>query len=415
MKLRKVSDMFMTERAGEVMKAVEGLTGPCDAELNVDGDGYTLKTESLEDLATAAMFFRDAVDGMKNTPTPHIVVEVDTSRISELAREAQDCIDKAVADMHVVCADTDSVFVCGLNGGMSTGKVASKFNDHFTDGGTPKKQVRIKISDIKRPKFIHSLCASTRDRKSISDRDFDEASFRWYDDEDDTHCIMKLRDMEVVGITRKHPNNVYNEYTGKTMSFNRAFDKLEKAVLKVNANRKYGVMADISRCDDTIKGVAIQDISNGEHGNVRIEGNIYRCIAGKSIKKGDLIYADVDGKVYPKKSKRPFYHGGIDFACEPQGYSGGRVEFDFESTCGSIPKNSNIKDGDALQHVFIGGVWKWISVPQYAVKSECTDKETKSDDITITMSRKEAQSLYKTLSKTDDNNRQYWDLFNALK
>ena len=367
-----VYDIFGLRRMREVADSLEGLKSPCDAELNVDSEGYTLKTSTLEDLATAATFFRDAVDGKKNNPTPHIVVEVDTSRITELVREAQKCIDRAVENMHVVCADTESVFVCGLNGGMSTG---TKFNRHFTDGGTPKKQVHIKISDIKRPKFIHSLCASTRDRKSISDRDFDEASFRWYDDEDDTHCIMKLHDLKVVGITRRHPDDTANEYIGKSLSFNRAFDKLEKAVLKDAP---------------TIIGAALESVLKHQNLHVGRCGEIISCIAGTDVERGDMLYVGPGGLVYPEGFERTdMYHGGTE-------------------------SSRSIENGTIVYgHVFLDGEWKWMYTPKTETKSECTDKE--SDDITITMSHGQAKRLYRTLGENGEHTAQFWDLFHALK
>lgn len=257
-----------------------------------------------------------------------------------------------------------------------------KKHSNFTDGGTPKKQVHIKISDIKRSKFIHSLCASTRDRKSISDRDFDEASFRWYDDEDDTHCIMKLHDLEVVGITRKHPDDTPNEYIGKSLSFNRAFDKLEDAVNGV--------------ADKTCVGIALHDACAGCWVTVGSVGMVTQCRAGVDIKKGADICNGNNGRVYPKKSERPFYHGGI-----VNGSSSGTAA------------SSNIENGTIVYgHVFLDGEWKWMYTPKTETKSECTDKE--SDDITITMNREQGEEALKTLQENPGNIDTYWNLFHAL-
>ena len=312
-----VHDIFGLRRMREVADRLEGLKAPCDAELNVDSDGYTLKTSTLEDLATAATFFRDAVDGGKeDVPTCTIDVGILTPK------DAENCAE-----------------------------IIMKRYSHFTNGGTPKKQVHIKISDIKRPKFVHSLCASTRDRKSISDRDFDEASFGWYDDKDDTHCIMKLHDLEVVGITRKHPDDTPNEYIGKSLSFNRAFAKLEDAVNGVTDKSCVGTAATSSTIDNYV--------------NINTGGCIHRCIAGADIGIGDEVYVGHGGRVYPKKSELSFYHGGIDFACE--------------STCGCTPDGLVIIDDELCK------------VGTSKTESEDVSKESKeSDDITITMSRKKA-------------------------
>ena len=287
-----------------------------------------------------------------------IKFEIDTSELSRISREVRDTVNRFLLNKPVpLYMDTDCIVMdCDVRTSEDAVEYAKMFMakyKHFTDVGTSKKQVYIKISDIKRPKFVHSLCASTRVRKSISDRDFDEATFRWCNDGDDTHCIMKLHDLKVVGITRKHPDDTPNEYIGKSLSFNRAFAKLEAAVNGVS--------------DKTCVGYAMQPAFKGGYVHATSVGRTILCRAGTHIAKGDALYNGDDGKVYPKKSERPFSNGG---------YSGGMLEthvssekkdtivFDFESTCGCKPSEMS----DVAKRI--------MGLCEAETKSESTDKES---------------------------------------
>lgn len=258
----------------------------------------------------------------------------------------------------------------------------------FTDVGTHKKQVQedVKITDDKRGKFINDLRACTRARKTISDDNYGSIVFTWITDKNLTRCEMTLNDVTRSGVATKHPEDIENEYIGKSLSFNRAFDKLEKAVNKGKPNHIYGVMG-----DPRVVGISLGNANMGKVVYVNAHLGVYRSIAGADIKKGDALYTGKNGTVLPKEYERPFYHGGIDFACE--------------STCGCFPEGLVIIDDE------------WLKVerkkPESEVKSECTDKE--SDDITITMSRKDAECVKETLRKNDGNEIVYWTLIANLK
>ena len=275
-----------------------------------------------------------------------ITVTIDTSELSRISKEMRKTMDLVLCGKPpMLYMDTDS-FICNIKTSASVENWAETFMKryrHFTDGGTPKKQVQedVKIPIDKRDKFGIDLNASTRARKTISDKDFDAAECRWDSGKNWTHCKMSLNGVTYYGIARKHPDDTPNEYIGKSLSFNRAFAKLEDAVNGVG--------------DKACVGHAIHPAFRGGYVNVSSSGRTILCRAGAHIAKGNVVYNGDDGKVYPKKSERLFYHGGIDLACE--------------STCGCIPEGFVIIDDELCK---VGR------------------KESVSDDITITMSRKKA-------------------------
>ena len=290
-----VSDMFMTDKEKEICKALDGLIAPCDAELNVSGGGYTLKTNNIEDLATATMFFRDAV------------------------------VDNGIKE----------------------------FN-HFIDGGMSKDP--IKIPDIKFGMFVSKLKQNARNRTGM----YRNVQVDWRDKitygKHITQCNISINAALVgVGIAIKHKNDVENEYIGKSLSFNRAFDKLEKAVLGIE--------------DEKVVGTALSMAFEDNYVNVGRSGSITRCITGADVDRGDAVYVGHGGRVYPANSKQKSYRGG-------------RVE------------DSKIKPETKSE-----------SMP---------DLMPIHDDITITMSREQAEDVLETLRNNPGNIFTYLDLHEKI-
>ena len=254
------------------------------------------------------------------------------------------------------------VAIGSLNDCLKFAEVLIKKHSRFTDGGTPKKQVQkpVKIPEDKKWKFSQQLLYSARKQSGIDDF----IGFLWTRCGPQTVCKITYDGVIYFGTTMKHPEDVENEYKAKSKSFNRALAKLVDAVNGVSEKECVGVATGAALRSCTVH-VRLHD---GSH-----------CIAraGKDVNMGDRLCTDGNGHVYPvekpKKSERPFTNGG---------YSGGRVNLNFESMRACSPE------------------WS-IPAVNPNTKSECTDKESdkESDDITITMSREEAEDLRKYLRK----------------
>ncbi len=168
-----------------------------------------------------------------------------------------------------------------LRGSMFSGKVASELN-----GGTPQKKP-VTIPRNKCWQFNRDLLRSSHKRYGI---DCGLNFYWWKSDENITNCSIIFDGRQYVGVTHKHPDDVENEYVGKTFSFNRAFDKLAKVVLGID--------------EKTIVGIALGTSKKFEKVDVETSIGIYRSTAAEDIEKGDQLYAGYGGCVYPVKSEQ---------------------------------------------------------------------------------------------------------------
>ena len=234
----------------------------------------------------------------------------------------------------------------------------------FIDGGTPKKQVQeaIKIPEDKYRTFVIKLMESTDGR-----HDGYTYSFVWDVIGATTRCKLSSNGHSYVGVATRHPDDTPNEYIGKSLSFNRAFDKLERAVNGVSHEKCIGYAL------NTAKQMGKVDVA--------ARGGIYRSVAAEYITKGDMLEGAYGGDVRPLKSERSFYHGGR-LEIHTDNDKKDTVNIDFECTYGCSPHEMS----DIAQRI--------IGFCESETKSEDVSKESEeskeSDDITITMSRKKA-------------------------
>jgi len=210
--------MCLSDKERHIIESLDGLIAPCDSELNVNSNGYTLKTNSIENLVIASIFINDAV------------------------------------------------------------------NKRFADRDTSQKEPII-IPKDEYADFVNKLMKSAKSKSGI----LDDIDFRWWMYANDkTVCQINHRYNQYIGVAIKHPTDIENEYIGKSLSFNRAFDKLEDAVNGVSVK--------------VYVGTALSSATLDNYVNIGARGNITRCITGADIDLGDAVYVGAGGRVYPMKS-----------------------------------------------------------------------------------------------------------------